>query len=150
MHRWLIWGQFREARRGANHWKWLHIYTRRRFAMPDQVAKSHSPGVTEHDRDDCDWLKFSVVTGIYCMSSRIYPIFGCCWQSFWMAFGYLARHCKPSCISIYIWSHFQWFAPLLAYWNWPQISHLWFVAIMHWAFSQTWKYFVIFTPLTFI
>ncbi len=40
--------------------------------MPSQISKSQSPVVAEHDRDGCDWPQFSVVTGIYCVSSRIY------------------------------------------------------------------------------
>ncbi len=40
--------------------------------MRDQIAKSHSTRVAEHDIDSCDWPKSFVVTSIYYVSSRIY------------------------------------------------------------------------------
>ncbi len=121
-HRWLICSQFQGARMGAIHWKWLHIYTRRMFAPSGQVGKRHperSSVATTNGKSCCSQRIYQLQQRILANHSHLCHVSIMVDQPWWMVFGYLAG--VANLLLGFIWSHFQWFAPLV----WPQISHLW-------------------------
>ncbi len=96
-----------------------------RFLTHGQIAKNHSERLSAATTNGISWCSHSIYTSY---NRKFWPITAIsvmfC-HPWWIAFGYLARCGKPSSSAlVYIWSHFQWFAPLLTPRNWPQISHL--------------------------